>query len=759
MTAAAAQAESIVDDEYAISRFVSVTNTRPMLQAVLWPALVDNFREPKRGRCTIETCGAGEHEMLVDGESKGCLWKYITAWAPAKFKPGSTRASANVSEMSLLVADADHLTEQELVADREQLSSYRYFAHASHSDRPGDRCVRFVVACSRPVLASEWVRFWGPAMKMLGLRADTKCRNPDRLYFDASRPVNADYFFLENEGEPIDVDAVLALEPETEPKHEPRIYTTATGDDFYIALAGLDQGKVLRDISGTALVGGETIELGKTNSKGHRAIIIDRKSTAGFIDTDGRIGGHGNTRSSAEGPDGGPLVSTWCRYYGHTDVEIRRGLIEHVPELERFAKSKTNASPPRSSTPSAAPSDSVIRAKMFQSEKNIPKPCGSNIELVLRHSGELRGRIRFNEITRTVEANDGLFADEQPNGLDLAIKNWLETHWGLFVDPTAVGKQLLRVARKFGSYDPVKEYLNALAWDQKPRIDGWLVTYCNVPDTGYARKVAARFLISGAARGLDPGCKVDTVLILRGEQGFRKSTTFDILGGEWFSDSPMELDNKDSRITAASRWIVELGELSSIRQSGLESHKAFLAARKDYVRPPYGAVNEEFLRHCVFAGTTNAAEFLIDDTGNRRFWVVTVRSRIDIEALRRDRDQLWAEAVVRYRAGERWWFDDHEQIEADKVAADHEEEDPWADKLASWWDELPKHERARIETVGLELSQIAASQLGIDLEKLKRHERAVGKALRRAGFDRGTVGDSRVRRWFPVARTEHDRAK
>lgn len=443
-----------------------------------------------------------------------------------------------------------------------------------------------------------------------------------------------------------------------------------------------------------------------------------------------------------------------------------------MPELERFAKLPASGKPGNFKSPTSdndgdprgkvdPPSDDAIRARMVCTEKLAPKPCGSNIELVLRHSGELRERIRFNEITRTVEVTAGMFADEHSNGLDIALKNWLETHWGLFVSASDVGKQLLRIARMFGSYDPVKEYLRQVGstWDREKRIDTWLVKYCNVVDTGYARKVGARFLISGAARGLQPGCKVDTVLILRGHQGFRKSTTFDILGGEFFSDSPMELDNKDSRITAASRWIVELGELSSIRQSGLEQHKAFLAARKDYVRPPYGAVNEEFLRHCVFAGTTNAAEFLIDDTGNRRFWVVTVRSRIDIESLRRDRDQLWAEAVVRYRAGERWWFDDHEQIEADQVADEFGEEDPWADKLETWWAELHASERARIEKDGLSLSHVASTQLGIDLEKLSRHSRAIGKALRRAGFDRGTVGDARVRRWFPVPKSEHDRGE
>lgn len=409
--------------------------------------------------------------------------------------------------------------------------------------------------------------------------------------------------------------------------------------------------------------------------------------------------------------------------------------------------------PPTDADAGSRGDDADVRARLFTNKEGKPKACGSNIELILRESTELRGRIRFNIITRTVEVTGGRFQHEQANGLDIAIKNWLETEWFLFVDPGAVGKQLLRVARQFGSYDPVKEYLDDLVWDGVARIDTWLRDYCNVVHSPYVQKIGARFLISAAARGLDPGCKVDTVLILKGPQGYRKSSAFDVLGGEWFTDSPLDLSNKDARITAASRWLVELAELSSIRQSGLESHKAFLAARKDYVRPPYGTVNEEFLRHCVFSGSTNADEFLIDETGNRRFWVATVTARINIDALRRDRDMLWAEAVVRYRDGERWWFEGDEQVEADKVASEHTEEDPWADAIADWFAEVSPSTRTNARTRGLSLADVASQVLDLDLGELKRHERALGKAMRSAGFAKRQAGGERVRRWFPP---EHD---
>ena len=225
--------------------------------------------------------------------------------------------------------------------------------------------------------------------------------------------------------------------------------------------------------------------------------------------------------------------------------------------------------------------------------KERPKACGSNIERILRSSSDFydidrqHHRLRWNEITRSIEVTGTVrhgdqFVEAARRGtLDVAIKNWLETAWGIYVSREEVGSQLLHATQTWGSYDPVREYLAGLKWDGKPRIDTWLPTYCGVDDSDYVRKIGARWLISGAARGLDPGCKVDTVLILQGPQGFCKSTTFDVLGGDYFTDSPLDLTNKDSRISAAHNWIIELAELAALGQSGLEKHKAFLAARKD----------------------------------------------------------------------------------------------------------------------------------------------------------------------------------
>jgi hypothetical protein len=183
--------------------------------------------------CTVETCGRGEFAsafpkkvgggvVMVPKEGpKYCRFKYGAAWSPAVYPPGATRANRNVGVVSLLVVDLDHLTDDQLDAAGRPLQPYRYVAHPSHGDRPGDRCWRVVVALSEPVLAADWPRFWAAAMAMLGQPADESCCDAARLYFLPTRRSDAPDGQVEvHEGAPVDVRAVLASAPPRAPSRE-----------------------------------------------------------------------------------------------------------------------------------------------------------------------------------------------------------------------------------------------------------------------------------------------------------------------------------------------------------------------------------------------------------------------------------------------------------------------------------------------------------------------------------------------------------
>jgi predicted P-loop ATPase len=179
------------------------------------------------------------------------------------------------------------------------------------------------------------------------------------------------------------------------------------------------------------------------------------------------------------------------------------------------------------------------------------------------------------------------------------------------------------------------------------------------------------------ARVFKPGCKVDYVPVLSSaQQGLGKSTAILILGGQWAGELSGDLHKTDSILQMHGKWILEFSEMDSIGRSMESTVKAFITRQTDTFRTPYGRMTRDVPRSCIFAGTSNNAKLLTDTTGNRRFLVLTVGAFIDREALIRDRDQLFAEAYVRFLRGERWYMSDEESrmatlAQAKRLSTDH----------------------------------------------------------------------------------------
>ena len=206
-------------------------------------------------------------------------------------------------------------------------------------------------------------------------------------------------------------------------------------------------------------------------------------------------------------------------------------------------------------------------------------------------------------------------------------------------------------------FHPIREYLESLPdWDGAERVDTLLIDYLGAEDTAYVRAVMRKSLVAAIARVFKPGTKFDPILVLNGPQGIGKSTFFAKLGGIWFSDSLAISDMKDK--TAAEKlqgyWILELGELAGIKKMDVETVKSFITRVDDKYRPSYGRVVESHPRQCIIVGSTNSdGGFLRDITGNRRFWPVKVTGGRVLKPWHlEDIDQIWAEALVRYKAGE-----------------------------------------------------------------------------------------------------------
>lgn len=265
---------------------------------------------------------------------------------------------------------------------------------------------------------------------------------------------------------------------------------------------------------------------------------------------------------------------------------------------------------------------------------------------------------------------------------DRRAAEWLQ-HRGILVGPETAGAAAQSVAME-RQFHPVRDYLQGLKWDGSGRLDGWLATYCGAVASPYIHAIGARFIISAAARILRDVSKADTILVLEGHQGTGKSTAARTLFDPWFADHLPDLTSKDAFIQLAGKWCIEIAELAAFGRAEANRIKAFSSSAVDRYRPPYGKRSIDVPRQTVFIGTSNHSEYLRDETGNRRFWPVRCGS-IDLDALARDRDQIWAEAVIRYHRGERWWLDTPELTAAAAEQTNERlEVDPWRDLVAEW---------------------------------------------------------------------------
>lgn len=331
-------------------------------------------------------------------------------------------------------------------------------------------------------------------------------------------------------------------------------------------------------------------------------------------------------------------------------------------------------------------------SKIVLAPSGEPCPIASNVLIALEHAPEWEGVLAYDEFhQRPTFLNKPPWRNGDWRGptpfVDVdesRVLVWMQEA-GIHCRIEAV-RQALAIATDNNRFHPVRDYLDSLAWDGVPRLGKWLTYYLGVePIKDYTGPIGSRWMISAVARIYEPGCLAKYCLVLEGPQDLGKSTALEALGSPWFTDDVAELGTKDSQMQVGNAWIVELSELDSVRKAHVSAIKSFISRKTDQFRKPFGRYITQQPRQCVLAGTVNpAGEYLADDTGAVRFWPVFCTS-IDIEALRADKDQLWAEAVHRYRAKEPWWLDVSEMIGA---AADQQDNrfnaDAWEEPIARW---------------------------------------------------------------------------
>lgn len=308
-----------------------------------------------------------------------------------------------------------------------------------------------------------------------------------------------------------------------------------------------------------------------------------------------------------------------------------------------------------------------------------PKGTIGNAVMVLSRDPRWSGRIRRDTMRDRITLDGAALEDEDVHEMRL----WLQGVYGFCPSAQSAFEAVTVVARR-DSHNPLQEWLNGLEWDGVSRVEYMLTDRFGADKDDLTRAMSTCFMVGAVARALDPGCQVDTVLILKGPQGIRKTSGLRALTGpEWFASPHINVQSKDTAIALRGRWIVEWAELDSMKRSENTAIKAFITERADTYRPPYGKVAKTFPRSNVFTGTTNDDEFLTDATGDRRYHVVE-SSAVDVEGIERDRPQLWAEAVQLYRSGVRWWLSDQLEEARKEANARFRQVDPWEALIRDW---------------------------------------------------------------------------
>jgi predicted P-loop ATPase len=366
-------------------------------------------------------------------------------------------------------------------------------------------------------------------------------------------------------------------------------------------------------------------------------------------------------------------------------------------------------------------------------------PVLANAVVAIQGEPRLANSLAFDEMQRTTMFVNPFGGDVTPTPLTDAdvvkIQQYVQ-HAGIQrIGKDAVG-DAVRLCANERSFHPVREYLNALQWDSVPRLDSWLATYLGAEATPYTRAIGRMFLVAMVARIFRPGVKVDYMLVLEGSQGALKSTACSVLCGIWFSDAMPDVSSKDAQQHLRGKWLIEVSEMHAMGRADTALLKAFITRTTEQYRPSYGRLEVIEPRQCVFVGTTNRDTYLRDETGARRFWPVKCGT-IYIDRLKADRDQLFAEAVYRYRANEAWWPDkDFEREHIQPQQASRYEADAWEDNISTWL--------AIGKKTDVTIGEVAAAALQIKRENLGRAEQnRIMAALERLGWRRGKATNSR----------------
>lgn len=681
----------------------------------LWSEFLEKLRTPIRTAETVE-----QYHALSKRE-QGAL-KDVGGFVGGRLK-GAQRKAANVESRDLVTLDVDAIGPGETADVLRRVESlgaaYGVYSTRSHTEhRPR---LRVIFLLDRSVTADEYEPIARKLAGQIGIdMCDPTTFEASRLMFWPSCPADAAYIFAFADAPMVSADGVLA---QYEDWHDVRTWPQVPGAAE--AKEKMALAKQADPLKKTGVIGAfcRTYDiLSALDTFLPHAYAptdaLDRLTFAAGSTVAGAVLYDDNKflySHHATDPVSGQLVNAFDLVRLHKFAALDEAAKEGTPNnklpsylamaklalsdetvatelnAERAAKAADvfgSLDPPGQAIESGGTDSPALdvnwmrTAGIQMSDTGRPKKTMDNIIRILNRDPLLKGRVQYDAFSVRVLALGALpWNKEEKRRLwtdtdDAGIQWYMEHRF----DITGKDKILnaLQLSAEQNSFNDVTNYLEGLRWDGVPRLDRLFCDYLGALDSPYMRAISRKSMVAAVARAMTPGCKYDYVPVLIGRQGFGKSSFLEILGKSWFSASMESFDGKDAVEGIQGKWIIELAEMTGCNRSEENMVKQFLSRTSDYFRMPFGRRAAEYPRKCVFFGSCNEHKFLRDLTGNRRFWPVDIERRVPAKEvwkdLPRELDQIWAEAVVRFKAGEPLFLPPDLEAVAKEFQEGHREE-------------------------------------------------------------------------------------
>ncbi len=629
--------------------------------------------------------------------------KDVGGFVGGSLKNGRRKAE-NVANRTLVTLDLDYV-KGDIWSSIELLWDFSVVMYSTHNHAPDNPRLRLVIPLSRPVLPDEYQAISRMIADDLGIdQFDDTTYEPSRLMYWPSTSADGEYVFKVQDLPWLNPDEILerytfgwqdvSYWPESS-RARAKINTAIKKQEDPLTKKGVI-GAFCRTYTISEAIEEFLKDVYVSGADETRYTYAEGSTTGGVVIYDDKFSySHHGTDPASE-----MLCNTFdlVRIHKFGDLDDEAKPDTPANRLPSFTKMKEFASNDgrviqtlgKERMDKAQEDFGVIEEdadsswvkELEYTEQGKLKSTRTNFLLIIENEPLIKGRIAYNEfanravvIGRLPWRNKDDMSDWNDRD-DSGLQEFIEKYYKI----SSIAKCADAINLSFGkhTFHPIKDYLNSLMWDGVKRIDTLLIDYLGAEDSNYVRTITRKVFVAAVARIFKPGCKFDNMMVLSGPQGIGKSTLIKRLGKDWYSDSLTTVTGKEAYEQLQGVWLLEMGEMMATKKADIEATKHFLSKQEDIYRVAYGRRTSRFPRQCVIIGTTNDKEFLRDKTGNRRFWPVDVGINPHKNAYKElnsyEVDQIWAEAIELYNAGELLDLTSKEKKEAEKQQEEHSEE-------------------------------------------------------------------------------------